>query len=50
MRIVNKNYCIRGSIDKKIVLISDIHYKDKKDIKHLNKLFKNIKKVNPDFI
>ena len=50
MKIVNKIYNINGNIDKNIVLISDIHYNSNKDIKHLNKVLDNIKKINPDFI
>ena len=50
MRIVNKVYNINDSINKTIVLISDIHYYDKTDIKHLHKLLNRIKKINPDYI
>ena len=50
MKIVNKNYNIKGSINTNIVLISDIHYYKKKDIIHLNKILDNIKKLKPDFI
>ena len=48
MRIVNKTYNI--GINKTIVLISDIHYLDKRDIKHLNKVLDRIKKIKPDYI
>lgn len=50
MRIINKTYNIKGNIDKNIVLISDIHYTNKKDIKHLNKVLDNIKKIKPNYI
>ena len=50
MRIRNKKYQIDNKLNKKIVLISDIHYNSKKDIKHLNKILSNIKKINPDYI
>lgn len=50
MKIINKIYNIDNSINKTIVLISDIHYQDKTDIKHLDKVLDNIKKINPDFI
>ena len=50
MKIINKNYNIKGSINTNIVLISDIHYYNKKDLIHLNKVFDNIKKIKPDFI
>jgi len=50
MKIINKNYNIKGSINTNIVLISDIHYYNKKDLIHLNKVLDNIKKIKPDFI
>ena len=50
MKIVNKSYNIKASIDTNIVLISDIHYYNKKDIIHLNKVLDNIKKLKPNFI
>ncbi len=50
MRIINKKYNIKGNIDANIVLISDIHYINKNDIKHLNKVLDNIKKINPNYI
>lgn len=50
MKIVNVNYDLKGSIDTDIVLISDIHYYSKKDLKQLNKVLDNIKKIKPKFI
>lgn len=50
MKILNKNYKIDSNQNKKIVLISDIHYKDKKDIKRLNYILDNIKNISPDYI
>lgn len=50
MRIVNKKYRVSNKINKKIVLISDIHYSSKSDIKILNKVLNKIKKVNPNYI
>lgn len=50
MKIINKIYNIKSNINKKIVLISDIHYENKKDLKRLNSIFDNIKKINPDYI
>ena len=50
MRIVNKIYDIKGKINTDIVLISDIHYYSKKDIKHLNKVLDKIKQINPKYI
>lgn len=50
MRIVNKKYNINSNLNKKIILISDIHYYSKNDIPRLNKVLDNIKKINPDYI
>lgn len=50
MKIINKFYNIDNKLNKNIVLISDIHYEDKKDIKVLNNLLDNIKKLKPDYI
>ena len=50
MKIQNKTYNIKSNINKKIVLISDIHYSSKKDIKNLNIVLDRIKKINPDYI
>lgn len=50
MRIRNKKYQIDNKLNKKIVLISDIHYRSKKNIKHLYKILNNIKLINPDYI
>lgn len=47
--ITNKKYNING-INTNIVLISDIHYYNKKDIKRLNKVYDNINKIKPNFI
>jgi len=50
MKIINKNYIIDNKLNKNIVLISDIHYQNKKHIKILNKILKNIKTLNADYI
>lgn len=50
MKIINKSYNIDDKLNKNIVLISDIHYQDKKDIKVLNNLLETIKKLKPDYI
>lgn len=50
MKIINKFYNINNKLNKNIVLISDLHYKDKKDIKVLNSLLEIIKKLKPDYI
>lgn len=49
MKIINKYYKL-GILDKTIVLISDIHYYNKKDIYLLNDVYDNIKKINPDYV
>lgn len=50
MKIINKIYNIKSNINKKIVLISDIHYENKKDLKRLNSILDNIREINPDYI
>lgn len=50
MKIRNKKYNIDNKLNKKIVLISDIHYENKKDIKILNNLLDNIKRIKPNYI
>lgn len=50
MKIINKNYNINSNLNRKIVLISDIHYENKEDIKKLNYILNNIKKIKPDYI
>lgn len=50
MKITNKNYNIKGKINTNIVLISDIHYYNNKDIKHLNKVLDKIKQMSPKYI
>ena len=50
MQIINKKYNISNKLNKRIVLISDIHYYNKNDITRLNKVLDNIKKINPDYI
>ena len=47
MKIVTKKYNLNKKLNKKIVLISDIHYYSKKDINHLNKVLDKINfKIN----
>ena len=50
MKIRNKIYNINNNLNKQIVLISDLHYKDKKDIKRLNYVLDNIKRIKSDYI
>jgi len=50
MKIINKEYNINNIFNKKIVLISDIHYYSKKDILRLNNIYDNIKKIKPNYI
>lgn len=46
-----KNYNLRAeNINKKIVLISDIHYYNNKISSKLNKVLKDIKKIQPEYI
>jgi len=50
MKIIDKFYNINNKLNKNIVLISDLHYQDKKDIKTLNNILDSIKKLKPDYI
>ena len=50
MKITNKKYNLGSKLNKKIVLISDIHYSSKNDIMHLNKVLDKIKKIEPNYI
>ena len=50
MRIINKTYNINSKLNKKICLISDLHYSNKKDVERLYCVLDNIKKLNPDYI
>lgn len=49
-KINHVSYKIRGKVNKKIVLISDLHYYSKNDLMKLNQVLEEIKLVNPDFI
>ena len=50
MKLIKKIYNINSDLDKSVVLISDIHYSNKKDIKVLNYVLDNIKKIKPNYI
>ena len=50
MRIVNRTYIVDNNLNKKIVLLSDIHYFNRKDIINLNKVLDKVKLLNPDYI
>lgn len=50
MKIINTNYNISTEFNKKIILISDVHYNDKNDLNRLNYVLKNIEKIKPNFI
>ena len=50
MKIITKQYKIYSELNKKIVLISDIHYSNRNDIDNLNTILEKIKSVKPDYI
>jgi len=50
MRLITKEYNVNGSVNKKIVLLTDIHYHSKKDVNYLNKVLDKIKKIDCDYI
>ena len=49
-RIIKKNYDVEAKLNKKIVILSDIHYYSKKDIKKLNKVLKKLEFIKPNYI
>lgn len=49
-KINNVSYDLKGKVNKKIVLISDLHYYNKEDLIKLNLVLEEIKLINPDFI
>ena len=49
-KIIEKNYYVKAAINKKVVVISDIHYYNCKDKKKLTKVLYKIKLLKPDFI
>lgn len=53
MKVANikiTNYEIKSVIDKKIVLISDIHYYSRRDLNKLESIYNKIKTLNPNYI
>lgn len=53
MKVANikiTNYEIKSEIDKKIVLISDIHYYNRRDLNKLESIYNKIKTLNPNYI
>ena len=50
MKLFNKIYNLKKKSPKEIILISDIHYQSKKDIKYLDKLYLKLKELNPEYI
>ena len=50
MKINNIYYTLNNTYNKRIVLISDIHYFNKRIIPHLYKILDEIKRLNPDYI
>lgn len=44
------NYKINNNLNKKIVLLSDIHYYSRKDLTKLERIYDKVKELNPDYI
>lgn len=44
------NYSISSSVNKRIVLLSDIHYYDKKMVPLLDEIYSKVSLINPDYI
>ena len=50
MKIINKNYSLDFNLDKRITLISDLHFLSDKDLDRLNCILENIEKQSPNYI
>ena len=50
MKLFNKIYNLKNKSPKEIILISDIHYESKKDMKYLNKLYSKLEELKPEYI
>lgn len=50
MKINKQYYKIINSINKRIIVLSDIHYYSKKDIKRLYEILKNVSILKPNYI
>ena len=50
MKLLSKIYKLKNKSPKEIILISDIHYSNKRDIKYLNKLYTKLKEIKPSYI
>ncbi len=44
------NYKIKNNVNKKIVLLSDIHYYHRNDLKKLERIYNKIKDLDPNYI
>ena len=50
LKISCQNYYIKSNFNSKIVLLTDIHYDNKNNLKHLYKVLNKIKRINPNYI
>ena len=50
MKINKEYYCLGNKYNKRIILLSDIHYFSKRIIPQLYNILENIKKLKPDYI
>ncbi len=50
MKINRVYYQVKGNVDKRIVLLSDIHYYSKKDNKKLNRILDNLNNIDYDYL
>lgn len=48
--IKTTNYKIESNLNKKIILLSDLHYHSRKDLTKLEKVYQKLENINPDFI
>lgn len=50
LKINIEEYSVKSNFNSKIVLLTDIHYDSKRNIKHLYKLLDSIYKIKPNYI
>lgn len=49
-KIIERNYDVDSNLNKKLVVLSDVHYYSSKDLKKLNKVLNRIRTIKPDYI
>lgn len=49
-KIIERDYYIESNLNKKLVVLSDIHYYNSKNLKKLNKVLIKVRNIKPDYI